>query len=191
MKSVKKVKFAELKAGSGDTWSSLGGIRFYSNGSMHASGSLISESGLVADLQNFIASASSKYRTHYLIHHAVLTTRDPIGNYPNNGYWLAADKSYNNWFEVEFKETKNIDRIDWVQKPDTQYGARGTANPLKIQFFDEGGLLIQEFSVEGDLTPNAISSLTLEDKLIKYIVEAEGVNQYWTGSAWADIQETG
>lgn len=187
MNNVKRVRFVDMVRGTGDRWIAIGGVRFYSSGVLIESGELISESGTVAQMKNLTARTSSKYHNHYMIHHATLTTRNQVGNYPNNGYWLAADSDLNGWYEVEFNEPKTIDMMEWVQRPDTSYGQRGTKNPIKVQFYDENNNLIEEQSVDGDRNTNAVSSLDLRRALVKWLVESSGASKFWSGSTWVEI----
>lgn len=191
MRNIKKIKFVEMNRGDGDSWVSLGGLRFYNKGIIIQSGPLISENLSVADMQNMIARAKSKYHNHYMVHHAVLTTRSQTGNYPNNGYWLAANNEVNAWYEVELKVAQDIDKIEWVQKPDTQYGARGIANPMNIEFYNDSGTLIEKIVTEGNRGANVITQLGIPTKKMKWLIENEDVLKYWTGAGWEPVQDAG
>lgn len=187
MRNVKKIRFTQLEVGSGDTWVALGGIRFYENGVMVDSGALISESGTVATMTNLIARASSKYYTHYMVHHATLTSRNPIGNYSLNGYWLSANNPANEWYEVELNEARDLNAVSWVQKPDSAYGARGAANPITIEFYDSQDTLIDSMEVTGSRVTNEITTLDISTPVEWYLLrDQEGV-KYWNGFEWLSV----
>lgn len=191
MRSVKKIRFTDMNKAAGDTFVSLGGIRLYNKGIMIQSGSLISEDLNVADMQNMIARAKSKYYAHYMVHHAVLTTRSQTGNYSSNGYWIAANGDTSVWYELELKTAQDIDKLQWVQRPDSLYDGRGVANPLNIEFYREDGTLIEKMTVQGDRTRNAVTTLDLKHNSLKYLIENENGLKYWTGSSWTPVPNTG
>ncbi|MBA4293724.1 hypothetical protein C0431_12250 [bacterium] len=138
-----------------------------------------------------IARASNKYKTHYLVQHAIMTNRSQTGIYPNNGYWLAADNTISAFYEIELKIASDVDVLEWVQRPDSQYGQRGTANPMNIEFYKGDGSLIEKVTMNGNRAPDSITRLLLPSKVQKWLVETEETIKYWTGAEWSPVQETG
>lgn len=191
MKDVKKIRFVNLYRAADDQWVSLGGIRLYNGQNRIEPGALISEIGTTAEMEHMFVRAKSKYTNHYMVHHAVLTSRSQTGNYPSNGYWISADNENNAWYEIEFKAPKTIDRMEWVQKPDFLYDGRGTANPINIEFYREDGSLIERMTTQGNRTRNTITSLDLKRIILKFIVEDQNNLKYWAGSEWRTVPNTG